>query len=383
MLHLQNKLLEISSNSLRANIIKLPSGKFLTAGQNQFQALWTRDFCHSVRGLLSLGETAVCENHLAFLLKSLRSDGLVPRVLDHLPVQLRVGWQSCRKLVPFFPGLPFREPLYPQYTDEYGSNAYDSNVLVILAALMMSDEFFNRHEFELKMVWDWYEDKFHDELIRQKAFSDWQDTTRREGKTFLLNLFYFVAATRLKKKGWKIENDLTAMKEKMVKFFWNGELFLSLQDQNVVSIEGNLFALECEEFLNPTERGLLWENLKNHFLVTNDHGIGRCSYPEWSKKDLAWHTKAANLQHYHGSLTWSWIAGLGLAVSSQMNDNEFVEIQLRHIERLLGDGPHVSRIYDPENDFQPWKSWPLSSEGSFAWGASYIVHALKLLESKS
>ncbi len=368
-------ILNIAETSLRQNIMTLPSGRYLTAGQNQFLTLWTRDFCHAVRGLVACGETEVAKNHLSYLLNNLRDDGLVPRVVDNRMVQFRVAWQSFRKLCPILPKLSFKEPLTPQYTDEHGSNAFDSNVLVILAALQLGDEFFTANKTQLKKVWHWYEDKFRDGLIWQTPFADWQDTTKREGHTFLLNLFYYLAASRLEKKGWTVKN-LPDLKNKINDLFLKDGLYLSQLGYSQVSVEAHLFALEADEFLTSEEKKNLWKNLKAHPVVALDGAIGRCSYPDWPASDLAWHIKFANLKRYHGSLSWSWLMGFGLKVATLMNDQEMISKQSAHIERVLVRDGEVYEVYDPENDFKPWGSWLIKSEHPFAWGSGYLVEAL-------
>lgn len=370
-------MLEIAEKSLRANIMTLPSGKFVTAGQNQFLTLWTRDFCHAVRGLIAIGEEDVAKNHLSYLLKNLRKDGLVPRVVDNRAVQFRVAWQSFRKLCPVLPKLAFKEPLIPQYTDEHGSNAYDSNVLFILSVLMLDDAYFKANESSLKKVWHWYDDKFKDGLIYQTPFADWQDTTKREGYTFLLNLFYFLAAKRLQNKGWEIKINLIHFKTKIHETFFKDGLYISQAGHPQVSVEGNLFAIEANEFLSEDGKQSLWENLKMHSIISIDQAIGRCSYPDWPEADLAWHIKFANLKRYHGSLSWSWLMGLGLKVSKIMKDEKMIATQLAHIERVLNRDGEVYEVYDPEKNFMPWGSWLIQSEHPFAWGSGYLVEGLK------
>ncbi len=373
---MSDPLREIALQSLRRNIVQLPTGKFLTAGQHQFQTLWTRDFCHAVRGLVLAGEDGVAEGHLARLLANLRADGLVPRVLDNYPVQLRVAWQTVRTLVPILPGLAFREPLTPRYIDEHGSNAYDSNVLLLLAAFRMPSEFWRRHQEELRRVWEWYGDKFQDGLVLQPPFSDWQDTTNRAGKTFLLNLLLYLAAARLKERGWEVALDLPTYRQRIIEVFQSQDLFRSLEGSDVISVEGNLLALEAPEFLDREAKVRLWEALKKHPLVTLDGVLGRCSHPDWLSSDLAWHIRLAKLDRYHGALSWSWLAGLGLKVSRLMGDEVFFQRQRAHVERLLTRDDSVVEIYDPERDFRPWGSWLLDAERPFAWGAAYVLDAL-------
>ncbi|MFN8791511.1 MAG: hypothetical protein ACK5Y2_08680 [Bdellovibrionales bacterium] len=370
------KLFEIAKQSLLGNIVEIENQKFLVAGQNQFKTLWTRDFCHSIRGLVAIGQQDVACSHAQYLLNHLREDGLVPRVVDNHLVQFRVAWQSARTLLTFLPGLKFQAPLKAQYIDEHGSNAMDSNVLLILGALQLGDQFWQRNESKLKTVWNWYQGKFHGGLLQQSAFSDWQDTTRRQGRTFLMNLLYFLAAARLQKKGWNLDLDLTAYKETLQRTFLRDGVYLSQEGYDVVSVEAHLLALESPEFLSDTEKEQLWLNLKKHPLITLDGAIGRCSYPDWPSKDLAWHIKVAQLKNYHGSITWSWIAGLGLKVARLMKDPAMIQKQLDHLEFLLSEG-EVLEVYDPYRNLKPWRSWLLSSEHPFSWGAGYVAEALK------
>lgn len=376
-------LFSIAQHSLRANIETLSCGRFLTAGRNQFLTLWTRDFCHAVKGLMSIGEEEVVRNHLIYLLSHLRADGLVPRVIDNHLVQFRVAWQTLRKQVPFIPELSFKEPLKAQYQDEHGSNAFDSNLLLLLAALELPDDFWIQHEENLLKVFHWYDDKFKDGLLYQASFSDWQDTTNREGHTFLLNLFYFMVASRLKTKDLNFDQDLEAFKKKIKELFFSDGVFLSLNGQNVVSVEANLFALLDEAFLTFEEKKSLWEKLKAHPVIALDGTIGRCSYPDWPSKDLAWHIKFARLKRYHGSLSWSWLMGLGLKTALVMNDQQMIQKQLRHIEKILLRDGEVYEVYDPLKDFSPWGSWLIQSEHPFAWGAGYLCDALNFMAKKS
>ncbi len=374
---------DIAAASLRANILTLPSGKYVTAGQNQFLTLWTRDFCHAVRGLLAIGEDEVVKNHLGYLLKSLRKDGLVPRVVDNHIVQFRVVYQSARKLLPFMPKLSFKEPLRPQYVDEHGSHAVDSNLLLILACIQVyhrpgGKEFWNLHELQLRKVWQWYHGRFHEGLITQTAFADWQDSAKREGKAFLTNLFYFLAATRLRQIGWNVDVNLEEFKQKIQSKFFNQEqgIFMSLEGYPQVSVEGNLFALETSDFLNDEQRKNLWAALKNHSVVAMDGVIGRCGYPNWPIEDQAFHFKIAHLNHYHGDLTWSWLMGLGLKVCKIMKDENMIIKQMDHVTRLLERDQVVIEVYDPEKDFEGWGSKVIQAERPFAWGSGYLVEAL-------
>lgn len=375
----------IAENSLRKNVITLPSGKFVSAGQNQFLTLWTRDFCHAVRGLIVMGEVDVAKNHLSYLLKNVRPDGLIPRVVDNHLVQFRVSYQTLRKLVPILPKLTFKEPLKPQYVDEHGSEAIDSNLLVLLASLMVrktseGEKWWKEHEGELKKVFHWYDHKFKDGLIWQTAFSDWQDSVKREGHVFLTNLFYFLAASRLQKLGWNVELDLPEFKSRLTSSFFENGLYKTMKNSSIVSLDGNLFVLEADEFLSSEEKEILWKNLLAHPLTKNSLGV--CSFPDYPKSDVAFHVKFADLHGYHGRLAWSWLIGLGLKVSLLMKDEKQIERQKNLIETILKRDQVVMELYDPDLQWKPWESWLLKAENPFAWGAGYLVEAFHLADDR-
>lgn len=371
--------LVIAEASLRANIVELPTGRFLAAGQNQFRTLWTRDFCHAVRGLIVMGEVGVATDHLSRLLKCVRKDGLVPRVLDNRIVQWRVAYQTIRKIFPFLPALALKETLRPQYTDEHGSHAVDSNLLVLLASLQLrstaeGQAWWAANETELKRVWHWYDAKIQNGFVQQTAFADWQDSVRRNGVTFLTNLFYLLAAKRLAKLGWQIDVDTEALAQRLRDTFYDKQsgVFLSLLGSDVVSVDGNLIALEADEFLSFEEKKSLWQALKFHPVTA----LGICSYPEWSKRDIAWHVHFAGLKRYHGGLAWSWLMGLALKVGHLQKDQEFVQMLRTKIHGLLLRDGEVVELYDPQDLWLPWSSWLLTAERPFSWGAGYMIDAL-------
>ena len=378
--------LMIAEASLRANIIKLEGGSFLVAGQNQFLTLWTRDFCHACRGLFALKELEVIKSHLGFLLENLNPQGLVPRVIDNQLVQFRVAYQSLRKNLPILPKLAIKEPLIPQYRDEHGSFAIDSNLLVLMVALELKnrgeESWWLKHEESLKRVYQWYQPDERG-LIRQGAFADWQDSANRSGYCFLTNLFFYLVSSRLQNLAIDVSVDLPALKQTLQEMFFdsNSGLYKTHAELSVISLEGNLFALEASEFLDLSQKSQLWKRLQSHPLMQLDQGhLGRCSYPDYDKGQIAWHVRLAQLERYHGGLAWSWLMGLGLKVAIEQDDAVVVTRMLTKIHSLLIRDREVVEVYDPQDMWQPWESWLMSSERPFSWGAGYLVEALKHLK---
>jgi hypothetical protein len=380
-----NASFNTASESLLANIIQLPSGPYLVAGQNQFLTLWTRDFCHSVQGLLILNREDVVENHLSVLLKSKREDGLIPRVLDNKLVQARVAWQTVRHLLPFLPKMSFKDPLRPQFVDEHGSVAIDSNILFLRAALQFKQTppgqvWWTKNEDDLKKVHAYYDDKFHDGLIKQEAFSDWQDSAKREGKIYLTNLLYFMITSELQDVGWDLSFDRKKFGAFLIETYMDTRdgLFSTLPGSAHICLEANLFSIESKDFLDSDQKSRLWSSLKINLLVSRSDGtMGSCSYPDYPRSQLAWHVKLARLHGYHGYLAWSWLIGLALKTAILMEDKEQELKQRRLISIILSRDNTVLEIYNPRKEWVGWSSRLLSAERPFSWGAAYLVDALK------
>ncbi len=382
-------LQRVASQSLRKNIVQLKSGSYLAAGQNQFLSLWTRDFCHSVPGLLRLDEERVAYHHLNTLLSHVRKeDGLVPRVLDNHRVQVRVLWQALRHKIFLLPAFKLDDPLKPQYMDEHGSLAIDSNLLLLKAALHLrrhgSDpHWWESQEPQLKKVFAWYEGQFDRGLIRQGAFSDWQDSARRQGFCFFTQLLYFEVAKELEALGWVLPVDLEVYQKNIFEQFFDAKagLFLSHLGSNLISLDGQLLALESPHFLTPSQKESLWQSLKTHSLAKLSEGcLGRCSFPNYPAKDLAFHIRLAGFKPYHGSMAWSWLMAWALKVALQMRDLAQIEQQLHLLQKLLLRDNEVYEVYDTEKAYEPFRSWAMTSEHPFAWGSAYLVEALGALQ---
>lgn len=111
------QLFRVARESLEQNIVRLPSGASLTAGQGQFEALWTRDFCFAVPGLLRLGHEQVVRDHLTRLLRMRRKhDDLIPRLVDSVsPAWLRVVHFTAGKVLRGrIERLALHDPLKPE-----------------------------------------------------------------------------------------------------------------------------------------------------------------------------------------------------------------------------------------------------------------------------
>ncbi|MBP6921248.1 hypothetical protein KBB89_01735, partial [Candidatus Gracilibacteria bacterium] len=187
------KLHTISAEGLEWNIVQHEGGSFLQAGENQFASFWTRDFCWSVPGLLCLGKTEVVKNHVTYLLDSLHVEkNTVPRLLDFGSGKMRVVAHTVGRSL----GLPVLlslmkkgSTLTPEYYGEHSTSAVDGNLLTLIASAQYilhsgDNVWLIQNSQKLQDCYRHYANLLDEEgLIVQPAFSDWQDSLSREGRT--------------------------------------------------------------------------------------------------------------------------------------------------------------------------------------------------------
>lgn len=382
------KLWKIAGESLSANIVALESGLYLTAGRHQFKTLWTRDFCMSVRGLLRINRSDVAKHHLQTLIRARRSyDGLVPRVMDSMSTPKRVSLYFLAKILPFIhPDRPLVDPLITQYRDEHGTEAIDSNLLVLLAALDIVDKtgdssWWAEHEGALIEIYRFYDSKFRNSLIVQPPFSDWQDSTRRDGHTFYTNLLYCVASRRLAKyPGFGVNlkrvEEMRAMIEETFRDKTTG-LFLSIAGKTQISVDGNLLAIDLGYFAPKSEEATaLYESLKRHPLWKGRSDLpGYVTFPNYPNSWKSVAVRVARLHFYHDRIYWSWLMGLAAKVATLQGDQEEASRILGRLNKIAIRDSAIGEIYTDTPELNLWRSRWFEAEIPFSWGAAFVIDA--------
>lgn len=391
-------LFRLAEASLVANIVTLGSGTYLTAGRNQFKTLWTRDFALAARGLLQIGRADVVRNHLGRLIEKRRpSDALVPRVMD----SMKVGWRVVRKfltqMVPpsirwFDSDPPILDPLVPEYQDEHGTEAIDSNLLVLLASLQYvastgDREWWNVHEPALRQIYHYYDEKLSDGLVRQARFSDWQDSVRREGRAFYTNLLYSTVSERLAiEMSWPISAEKrNRLRSEIQNVFFDpaSGLFRSLEGYSQISVDGNLLAIDLGFYPPASEPArALYANLKKHPLWNGPGGIpGQVTVPAYPPDWKSLAVRFVNLRNYHEDLYWSWLMALSGKVALLVGDRAEGERIYATLEAIVRRDGAVAEIFVPEPLLPVWRSRFFSAEMPFSWGAAFAVDLSRAIES--
>ncbi len=383
----------IAKASLEQNIVNIKSGRYLVAGEHQFSSLWTRDFCFSVKGLLLSGNADVVKSQLNKLIKSKRlQDSLIPRTLDSISAQIRVFVTTTSAgRIPMKLISPLRDPLRPEYTDQYGSAAIDSNILFIYAALSYVKytndyKWWYDNQKALKQIYDFYLTRIVDGFIYQEKFSDWQDSVNRSGFTFYTNLLYYLVSKDLEDFAYfNVSPKANAiLRQKLIQTFYDDKvgIFNGVVGRNLYSLEGNLLAIENNLFENEERTKELYFSLKKHPLWSDKVDLpGIATYPNYPSNWVSPFLKFVGLRNYHGAIYWSWLIAYSAKISYLMDDStEGARILTKLQEVAMRDGA-IYEIYRQKDNLPIWNSFLYKSEGPFSWGSGLTIEALNTAES--
>lgn len=377
-------LYSVAKKSLEANRVQSQEGALTVAGGHQFKSFWVRDFCYSVPGLLALGHLEQVKNQLSICFKYQRADGLIARGFDVVNPKLRVllATFQIHELRRFDYA---QHRLIPEYLGEHGTPAVDSNLLTLLACLQWQDKtgdrFFLQHFAKgFERALDFVLASRKDGLLSQPAFSDWQDSARREGESFYLNVLFYRVLRRLQNLGveWAMREDLNGWRDRLWKAFFSEKsgLFRSQVGREQVSLETQIWCIEENLFAPLISQEKLWENLRKSDLW--NPLPGRPVWPDYPKNEVSWTTKTVGLRHYHDRFYWSWLLGESLKVARLMKSSVDAARIEAELERLATKHETIHEIYEMDQRLEPVKRALYRSEQPFSWGAAKIVEALEV-----
>lgn len=407
-------LQSIASQCINDNLIAWHGKKYLAAGGHQYRAIWVRDAAYSVTGLQTLGKTDITKNHIDLYLDYVNEDGMGPKGFDTMALDQRVVWTAVRQVLglkrkPF----PFNEnrKLIPVYKDSRRSSAIDSNLLILLSVFHCSqqdqDEYFQSGEIvKLFTRMIKYYDQFKNVqgLISQSSHTDWQDSQKRIGPAFLTNLLYCEVLKRFANRGIVgFVPSLPQLVDLVRDSFMckkSGVFKSMLDDEQCVSLDGNLLALRWDFMSSVDETSKLWASLKSHplwkgtacdnpFARTDclclpnklpksmDTGLpGFATYPDYPRHGAAWQVRFAGVQSYHDSLYWSWLMALSGEIAYRMGDIELGDRIAINLERLAVRDGTITEVYSHRPDFPMFKTVLFTSESPFSWGAAFALDML-------
>ena len=366
--------------SLQKNLLLTQQGRFFAAGGHQFRTLWVRDFCYSVPGLIHGGYADVVANQLHLIKSHVDSNGFLPRGLDVTNPKTRVVWNSFLPTFAF-PKSYTKNKLKPEFLGEHQTSAFDSNMLFIkaccqLAALTQQPlPITPKVAAELLKVYH-----FNSEgLIEQPAYSDWQDSVRREGVLLLTQLLYLEVCALLRPFGIspipattleKLETQITAK-------FYSNDLFREQVDSERLSLDSHLLFLSSENILPHISKKNVFAALKKAKLWQMDLCPGVPVHPFYNPKNISWTTKMVGLRHYHDGFYWGWLIADCHRIAKLMGDTEEAErIANKFAESIYSDA-FMAEIYEVNRGLlRPVSRRFYQSESPFTWTSAKWLEAL-------
>jgi glycogen debranching enzyme len=371
------RLWTIAAEALTSNRVRLGERTVLTAGGYQFGSMWTRDFAYAARGLLAIGDVTTVRDHLDTILDNTGDDDIVPRVVDTISIARRVVFGMLRGRL----GMRVRRPsrqgkLHAQIYDEHGSPSLDSNFLVIMTAFRYAeasgdDAWLQARLPRLRALFEalarFCDDR--DGLIVQPKYADWQDSVRREGRSFYINLLYAHVAHKLAALPDGLEDTI-----RKTFFDETRGLFRSLVGHDLVSLDGNLLAID----LGFARSDALYAALKQSALWTRGGLPGSNTVPDYPAGWAHWPARLAGLTHYHDRMHWSWLMGLSGKVAHAMNDGAEARRIFEGLATMAERDGTIAEIYrEKDGALVPFRSLLYRSEAPFSWGAGMILDALR------
>ena len=214
----------------------------------------------------------------------------------------------------------------------------------------------------------------------QPAYSDWQDSVRREGKSFYVNLLYATVSHRLGAASGMTQTQLAALDARVHETFFDEKkgLYRTLAGSGLASVDGNLLALDLGFVPPDSDRGrALYGSLKKSMLWLRGGVPGSNTDGDYPKSWVHLPAKIAGLSHYHDELHWSWLTALSAKIAGRMGDAVESQRILARMDQMATRDGAIAEIYDGKKQLRPVRTLLYHSEAPFSWGAGFVLDALQ------
>jgi hypothetical protein len=398
-MELQVKYQDISESIVDKNILSHNGKEIVLAGQSIYYSMWSRDFLYSAPTLLKYPKWRnSVKDTVELIMDHMKRDSyLLPKGIDTIYPE----WRSVRGTIRICFKLPRTKVKHKKtrkwktiYKDHNRSEAVDTNLLLLITVMEMYNSYPEYKEFiktktdQLIKILRYYNvnkliNNSNGGLISQPGYSDWKDSTKRKGVTFLTNLIYWKALKDMEKSG--LFANLPAhqtIKYELNKKFYNRDrkIYHSMLNSEQFGIEENLLALDWGFVTDPyiVYKGL--RQTKQWSGTVSIPGIPISQKHKWYEKPLfIWLIGA---QGYHDDFLWIWVTALASKVSYKLG----YKLEAKRLEKIIKTTIEEHQtIYDAYklNDADPVleqaRTRGFEAEHDWTWGASYVLEMYNIV----
>jgi hypothetical protein len=403
---------EISNNIIEKNIVKHNGSSIIMAGGSTYHAFWSRDFLYSAEILMKNPKwrSSVKDSIDLILSFMKKKNNFLPKGIDTMFFEWRIVRGSIRTFFKMKPEKLDHKGLWKTlYKDNIGSHAVDTNLLLIRGAMALYkypeyEEYVESIKDDLIKVLRYYNisgliNNYTDQLIKQPDFSDWKDSLKRSGVTFLTNLLYWRTLKDMEESNL-FENIPSSelIKNRLNSKFFDKEkgVYYEILKPNIsknyrfpcetkeyFGLDENLLAIYWD-FVTGTKALVLYENLKCRPEWSRFPAL--CESPKHPWYEKPFHVLLVGIDGYHDTCYWSWVLALASIVSYKVGDT----FEGRRIKNLLDiivvrdqtiyDAYEKKKIYRSNGsasyDLFQFKRRGFYAEFDWTWGAAYVLEML-------
>ena len=236
-----------------------------------------------------------------------------------------------------------------------------------------------------------------DGLIVQGSYSDWQDSVKRNGKTFYTNLLYYLVSKRLSAyPEFEITPyGLARLRASIEYRFFDKDsgIYRSIVSTDATgdqtypqfSLDANLLAIDLGYFddnVRPDRAREVYTSLKGSPLWKGGADMpGYATWPDYPCDWIYWMVKVSGLRHYHDDMYWSWLIALSAQIARRMGDVDESARIVARLTSLAERDRYIVEIYRPTKDLAPFKSRLYAAESPFSWGAAFVLDMVEEISS--
>lgn len=359
------------------------------AAWNHFRNYWGRDAFMAAFGSVYLHDFEIVKKQLLFFIKYQKKSGHIPRLILRNGI-LRFVFMNLER---FFDN-PFVSPYLTYFSR-------DQNSLFVICAWeyikKSKDYTFAKKYFdnlERAISWNFKFDLDKDFLLEQDAYSDWQDSIKKNPETLFTNVCSYKAVLclseiagmikmPLKKKQYSFMAQM--IKKQINKAFFTGEFYTDSLKINELAADqkkpifaggGNMLAVYWG-LADKVKTRKIFNFIKNHNLENFSIEV---NYPNYPDKSILFLFRILRFKEYHNEMIWLWVGLAGVLAYKKTGYKDKALELLTKISRKIVEYNEVYEVYEPTGE--PVKRLFYKSAFPFAWSAGLFIYAVEKMKIK-